>query len=176
MRTAPGCNLLAICCGHWRRGGQQAAAFRQCLRTEAIGKKAEVTNADEALRQHMQKESSQELSRGERHNFLCTAVRVVLPLKADSLSVEGNQTVIGNRDAMRIAAEIAQHLHGSAKGGFGVNHPAPQMEAAEQFGKLFGSGKQMRRAGAAELAALTQPLQACNELGTKNFAQGRDRQ
>ena len=84
-------------------------------------------NADEALRQDMQEESAQELSRGERHHLLCAAMCVVFPLKADSLRIKGNQTVVRNSHSMRIAAEIAQNLHRSAERSFGVNHPAPEM-------------------------------------------------
>ena len=36
-------------------------------------------------------------------------VRVVLPLKGDAVAVEGEQPVIADRDAMRVAPEIAQH-------------------------------------------------------------------
>jgi hypothetical protein len=50
--------------------------------------------------------------------------------------------VIRNGNAMGIAAEIPQHLHRSAERGFGVDHPAPQMQAQEQFGKLFRIGEE----------------------------------
>jgi len=35
-------------------------------------------------------------------------VRVVLPLEGDALAVEGTKSVIADRDAMRVAAQIAQ--------------------------------------------------------------------
>jgi hypothetical protein len=76
------------------------------LRAETVGEKAETPNANEAFRQYMEKESAEELSRSKRHNFLGAAVCVVLPLKADSFSVEGNQAVIRNGNAMRVATEI----------------------------------------------------------------------
>jgi hypothetical protein len=58
------------------------------LRAEAVGEKTEMPNADEALGQYMEKESAEELSGGERHDFLGAAVGVVLPLKADLFSIE----------------------------------------------------------------------------------------
>jgi diphthamide synthase (EF-2-diphthine--ammonia ligase) len=42
--------------------GQQVSAQRQTGSTKAIGQKAEVTDADEAFGQHMQKETTQELN------------------------------------------------------------------------------------------------------------------
>jgi len=133
-------------------------------------------NANEAFRQYMEKESAEELSRSERHNFLGAAVCVVLPLKTDSFSVKGNQAVIRNGNAMGVAAEIPQHLHRSAERSFGIDHPAPQMQAPEQLGKLFRIGEDGGRPVAAEVAALTQPLQSGNELAAEDFSQHWDRQ
>src|SRR4029078_4989221 len=124
----------------------------------------------------MQKESPKELRGRKCHDFLYTAVSVVLPLKTDPLSIEGDEAVIRNGDAMRIAAEIPQHLQRSAERGFGVNHPAPQMQSPEQLRKLFRIGKEGRRAAAGELAALTPPFQSCNELAAKAFPEYWDRQ
>src|SRR5690348_9541302 len=176
MRTMPACSLFAIRCGGWRRDGEQPPAQHQRLRAEMVGEKTEMPNANEAFRQYMEKESAQELSRIERHGFLGIAVCVVLPLKADSLSVEGNRAVIRNGDAMGIAAEIPQHLHWAAERSFGIDHPAPQIQAPEQLCKLFRIGEDGSRSVAAELAALTQPLQARNELAAEDFSQDWDRQ
>lgn len=103
----------------------------------------------------MEKESAQELCGGERHELLCAAVRVIPPLKADLLSIKSDEAMIRNGDAMGIAAEIPQHLQRPAERGFGVNHPAPEMESPEQLRKLFWIGKEGRRAAAAEFATLT---------------------
>lgn len=104
----PACRLLANGCGHGRGGGQQPPAFGQRLPTKPVGKEAEVTNADKARGQDMQKEATQKLSGGERHRLLYAAMSVVLPLKSDVLSIKSRKAVIGNRDAMRVAAEITQ--------------------------------------------------------------------
>ena len=140
----PDGNLFAICREHWWRDGQQLPAQRQRPSAEAICKKAEVPDAYKAFRQHMQKESAQELCGGLRHFFLNAAVRVVLPPEADLFSVERKQAVVGDGNAVRIAAEIAQHLHRSAERGFGVNHPTPQMQLPDQLRKLFRVGKEGR--------------------------------
>lgn len=128
-------------------------------------------NANEAFRQYMEKESAEELGRSERHDFLGAAVCVVLPLKTDSFSVEGNQAAIRNGNAMGVAAEISQHLHRSAERSFGIDHPAPQMQASEQLGKLFWISEDGGRSVAAEFAALTQPLQSGDELAAEDFSQ-----
>jgi polyferredoxin len=44
--------------------------------------------------------------------------------------------VIGNSHAMGVATEIAQHLHGAAESGLGINHPVVAMETADEFAGL----------------------------------------
>jgi len=43
--------------------------------------------------------------------------------EGDSLSIEGDQAMIGNGNTMGIAAQVAQHVHGAAEGWSGVDHP-----------------------------------------------------
>jgi hypothetical protein len=45
------------------------------------------------------------------------------PTYAIRLCKNGEEFQSGNGHAMGIAAEIAQHLHGSAEGGFGIDDP-----------------------------------------------------
>jgi len=37
--------------------------------------------------------------------------------------VEGNEAVVGDGDAMGVAAEIAEHVMGTAERWFGIDHP-----------------------------------------------------
>jgi len=48
------------------------------------------------------------------------AVRVILPPEGHAFLLEGHLAMIRNGNAMSIAAEIAQHLHGIARGGLGI--------------------------------------------------------
>ena len=100
---------------------------------------------------------------------------VVFPLKADALSVEGKQAMVGDGDAMRVAAQIPQYLQRVGQRGFGINHPASQMESAEQLRKLFRIGKDGCRSVATQFSTLAQPLQASNELAAEHFSKHGNR-
>ena len=83
-----------------------------------VGQEPKVTDANEPLRQHMQKEAAQELGRQQRHLLLFAAMRIVLPTERDALAIEGEQSMIGDGDAMCVAAEIPQYLEGPPNAGF----------------------------------------------------------
>ena len=85
----------------------------------------------------------------ERHLALLATVGVILPAESDALLIEGQQAVIGNGHAMGVAAEIAQHLHGTAEGGLGIDDPVVAMQAAEEFCELLWIGESSSRAGTA---------------------------
>ena len=62
-----------------RRGGIDGGAdLLDTLGTAAVGKKAEVTDAQEALGQHMEQEAADELLTRERQHLVAIAVTVVL--------------------------------------------------------------------------------------------------
>ena len=84
--------------------------------------------------------------------------------------------MIGNGDPVRIASEIPQDLYWPAEWGFGIDHPAPQMETAQEFGKLFGIRKERGWSGAAEFPLSTQALQAGEELAAEHLSKYRDGQ
>src|SRR5437899_11723212 len=119
-----GCSSSLLCRG---TGGQQLLAQRQTGSSKTIGQKAEVTDADEAFGQHVQKEAAQELGGSQYHLTLLATVGVILPTKSDLLLLEGQQAMIGDGHAMGVATEIAQHLHGTAESGLGVDHPVMAM-------------------------------------------------
>ena len=90
-----------------------------------------MTDAHEAPRQDVLK-SGAETPRRERHRPPLVAVRVILPLKRDTRTVEGQQTVIADRDAMRVAPEVAQDGGRPAEGRLGVDHPVALEERIDE--------------------------------------------
>jgi hypothetical protein len=121
--------------------GQQLLAQRQTGSPKAICEKAEVPDADEASGQDVQKETAQELSGAKSHLTLLATAGVILPAEGDALLIESQQAVIGNSHAMGVATEIAQHLHGAAESGLGINHPVVAMETADEFCELLTVGE-----------------------------------
>ena len=151
-------------------------AERQTGSAKAVGQEAEVADADEAFGQHVQKEAAQELGRAQSHHALLVAVGVILPAEGDAFSVEGQQAMIGDGDAMGVAAEIAQHLHGSAEGGLGIDDPVVAMQTPESFANCLRIGESGGRAGAAKLLAAVEAFQASEELAAKDTAEDFDGQ
>ena len=110
----------------------QSSRASEVLVSKAIGKQAEVTDAYEAFWEHVKEEAAQELRSLKRHGPLLIAMRVVSPAEGDIDAVEGNEPVVGDGDAMGVAAEIAQHLLGSAHGLLGVDDPLLAVERTEK--------------------------------------------
>jgi hypothetical protein len=111
---------------------KQSAAACEHAATPAVGEKAEVADADQALGQNVDQESAQELNRGDRHDLLLAAVRIVFPAKRDSIILERNQSMVGDGDAVRIASEIVQNMLGTAEGWLGIDDPVLAKELSEK--------------------------------------------
>ena len=89
---------------------QQPSGQQEAVASKAVGEQSEVADAHKALWQHVEEEAAQELGGIESHDALLAAMGIILPAKADALSVEGQQAVIGNGHAMGVAAQVAEHM------------------------------------------------------------------
>jgi hypothetical protein len=67
--------------------------------------------------------AAQELGSGKSQDALLTAVSIVFPSKPHAVTIEAEQALIADGDAVSVAAKIAQHVRGSAKSGLSVDHP-----------------------------------------------------
>ena len=68
--------------------GDQLPSQSEVLVSEAVGKQAEVADADEASGENMLAEAAQELTCGERHDALLVAMCVVFPSEAHMVTIE----------------------------------------------------------------------------------------
>ena len=89
----------------------------------SAGKITEVADADEASGQYMLAEAAEELACAECHDALLVAVGVLFPSEAYAVTVEAEQALVADGDAVGIAAEIAQHANGITEGRLGIDHP-----------------------------------------------------
>lgn len=80
-------------------------------------------DADEGAWQYMLSEASQEVGCGESHDALLIAVRIISPPERDPVTVESQQAMIADGNAVGIAAKVAKHLRWSAERRLGVNDP-----------------------------------------------------
>ena len=103
-------------CGKGRRHSQQQSAEFERCRTLVVGHEAKVPDADKTFREHMNQEPANKLFGGNSHRALYVSVSIVPPAERDGVAVEGEQSMIGDGDAMGIAAEVTQHLLGTTEG------------------------------------------------------------
>ena len=74
-----------------------------------VGKESELANADEAVWENMLHIAPQELRSREVHEALLVSVCIILPAESDLFPIKGNEPVIADGNAMRIAAQIAKY-------------------------------------------------------------------
>ena len=123
---------------------KQSTAAYEHTATSAVGEKAEVADADQALGQNVDQESAQELICRNGHDLLLAAVRIVFPAKRDSIILERNQSMVGDGDAMRIASEIVQNMLGTAEGWLGVDDPVLVEELSKKLAKATWLGETLK--------------------------------
>src|SRR5579863_5363007 len=113
--------------------GQQCARQGQQLFAEAVGQQAIAADADEAFWQNMQEEAAEEVHGVESHDALLAAVGIIAPEEADALPVEGGDAVVADGHAVGVAAEVAQHMLGSAEGRLSMDVPVLFAERVDQL-------------------------------------------
>jgi len=77
----------------------------------------EVPDTDKTFWQHVQEKSPNELFGGNGHLFLFVAVSVIAPSKCHVIAVEKDQPMIGNRNAMGVAARYRMTCSGPPNAG-----------------------------------------------------------
>ena len=124
----------------------------------------------------MEQEAAQELIYVQNHEPLLVAVRGIAPAEGDVAIGESNQPAVGNGDAMRIGAEITQHMCRSAEGRLGVDDPV----VAEQYPQPGSEGawqsKWEKVAVKLQLTAMEGVAKSFDELAAKDTAEHADGQ
>jgi hypothetical protein len=82
--------------------------------------------------------------------------------------------MIGDRYAMGVATQIAQHLHGATESRFGVDYPVVTMQSTEKLCELLSIRDRSCRTRALQLLAAVEAFQAGEELATKDTTQNPD--
>jgi hypothetical protein len=67
------------------------------------------------------------------HEFGDAPSGVVFVAEADHALTNEDEALIGDRDPVGVAAEILQHLLGSAPGRFGVDDPGTVLQLAQEL-------------------------------------------
>ena len=117
---------------------EQAAAEGELLLAVAAGEEAEVADAVEVLGQDMEQEAADELFGGEGQGLEAAVMAVVPPTEADLTVLDGEEAVVGDGDAVGVAAEVVEDLVGAGEGGLGVDDPLGLAEGLEVAGEGVG--------------------------------------
>ena len=133
-----------------------------------------MADADETLGKQVEQKTPQKLIACESHHFLQIVVGGVTPAKGDLFIGQCDQAMVGDGDAVGIAAEILQDVLGSAEGWFGVHDPIFAEERTQPGSEELGMGERCEFSGQVQLTALEGRVQAGDELATKHAPQHGD--
>ena len=102
-----------------------------------------MTDAHKAAWQHMQQKTAQEFVSRDGQFALLVAVSVVLPAEGNLTIRQGDEAVVGDGHAMRVAGQVLEHVFRPAEWRLGINHPVlteqlAQKTGAENCEKLWG--------------------------------------
>src|SRR5208282_171458 len=79
--------------------------------------------------------------------------------------------MVGDGHAMGVASQIVQHICGTTKGTFQVDHPVLSKQRPQPGGKDLGLSEEFQISRESELAILESLLERSNELAAKDFPQ-----
>jgi len=100
-----------------------------------------VADANQSPGQNVDQESAQKLFCGNRHDLLFAAMRIILPAKRDSIILEGDESMVGDRDAMGIARQVVQNMLRTAERRLGVHDPVLSEKLPEKTTETAWLGK-----------------------------------
>jgi hypothetical protein len=119
----------------------------------------------------MQQETTQELIDWECQESFSVLVSGVPPAECNFIILEANETMIGNRDPMRICPEIPKHLFGSAERGLAIYDPAPSEQLTEEAAKHSGLRPASEQAVEPQLSGSVSFPEALDKLAAENFVE-----
>ncbi len=142
----------------------------------AASAQTEVANPGESWWQHMQQESSDKLDSFDSHLLASSFGGIVFERKGDVSMVNNQDAVVGNGDAMCIAAQIPKDIFRAGERRFGVDDPVLFIELVEEVPPDAGLAECGGAACQLELTGLVGLAQSSQELAPKQSAKYFDRQ
>ena len=135
--------------GGGRRGSQQLARPRQAAGPVGRGVKAVVADADEALGQDVKQVAAEKFRAGQGDAPGAGGGGAGADGEGDRLRADGDQAMVGEANAVGVAAEVAEERSRTPEGPFGEDDPAfgtlggqvqaePTKAGAEKAAEAFG--------------------------------------
>src|ERR1700712_2174155 len=108
--------------------------MRKLLGAMTVAEEAEVTDAVEPVRQHMDQEAANELISIQGHDLLAVAIPIIFPAEPDLAVVHGHQSVVGDGNAMGVSPDIVENLSRPRERPLGVDHPCDRRSPGKENG------------------------------------------
>ena len=131
--------VAVVCFGHRfgvvlfdLRHAEQVAAYSELFLAVAVPQEPVIANALEPVRQHVQQETPDEFPGAQGHRFDLIASAIIFPLEPDLIVFDVEQAVIGDGDAVGIAAHVVEHLLGSCERSFGIDNPIALFQVCQK--------------------------------------------
>jgi hypothetical protein len=134
-----------------------------------------MADTNESFRQNVHEESPNELCGGNRHQPLFVAVRVISPAECDVITIECNQPVIGDRDAVRIATEIANNLLRSSECGLRVHNPMLPEQGSKKCRERLEFVEALDLSGELQAFVAKSPTKPFDEFSTEHLSEDSHR-
>jgi hypothetical protein len=120
---------------------QEGAALRKLLLPHPVGQEAEVTQPVEAARRDVEHQTPQEFHGRERQGTQAAAALVGLVAEGHLAALQGDEPMVRDGAAMRLARQGGEDGLGLLEGLFGVDHPLPGAPRREEPLPGWGLGK-----------------------------------
>jgi len=157
--------------GQSQSRAQQLAAQGELGFARARAQKSVMADALKTVGQHVEQEAADELIRFQSHDFLPAVMAIVPPVECDLAVVDREQAVVGNGDAMGVAAQVVENLFGTAEGRFGINDPLGLAKRSQVVGECMGITESLQGGKELQLALIKGSLEVFEELAPEEARQ-----
>ncbi len=134
-----------------------------------------MANAHEAARDDVEQKASHTFVGGERHDLPAVVVGVVPPVELDAAVAVIDQSIIRERDAVRVPTQVVEHLLGAGEGLLRLHDPVDGPQPPEETGEGLAMGEIGGATSEGQLAGVERTPQASQILRTKDHRQRPDR-
>ena len=97
----------------------------------AIAEEAVIADALKAIWEHVEQEPADEFLRREGHGAM-VMVSIVLPAEANVAVLDGQKTVVGDGDTMRVAPDVVEDLLRPGEGWLTIDHPCDRKSSGKE--------------------------------------------
>jgi hypothetical protein len=134
-----------------RMDTKKLSTLGEVLFLRAICEEAEVANPHEAIREDVEQETTDELIRLERHRTKPVFVFAIAVRESDPALMQGKDTIVGDGDAVSVAAEVIENCVRDRERPLGIDNP---LLGCERTSELVDGFRLLQRSTATNVSKL----------------------